>query len=175
MRIQLADWLAQGSPAPLRWGDPLAAVVAHWPEAKAEVDEQLRRGYPFAYLDEVEFYFEGDKGNEFAQLSEIVIKAWAIAPHDASAYFDYGWLRKGLTLGQVQAALDAAAIAYQLERGPAFNTPNLRTATGVLFAFYADQAYVTPADDAAAELSKVYLTQAASTAATSKTNSPDPL
>ena len=104
MRIQLADWLARGRPAPLRWGDPLAAVVAHWPEAEAEVDEQLRRGYPFAHLDEVEFYFEGVEGNEFAQLSEIVIKAWAIAPHDASAYFDYGWLRKGLTLAQVQAA-----------------------------------------------------------------------
>ena len=66
--------------------------------------------------------------------------------------FDYGWLRRGLTNAQVQAALQAQGVAYRVDPGPAFQTPNLRTTSGVLFAFDSD--FEVEAD---AELMRIYL------------------
>jgi hypothetical protein len=48
--------------------------------------------------------------------------------------------------------LQVKGITYRLECGPAFQTPNLRTVTGVLFSFYSD--FETEAE---AELMNVYL------------------
>jgi len=133
----------------LHWGDSRQSLNRLWPAAQAELDAEVAAGFPFLELDGVEFYFEGDG---FDQLCEICIKVWAWAPGDASAYFDYGWLRKGLTNVQVQDALRAQGIAYRVELGPAFQTPNLRTATGVIFGFYSD--FDIPAE---AEIMNVYL------------------
>lgn len=149
MPIQLAEWLRTGLIPPLRWGATVRDFVETWPTAQAEIDQLRASGYPFIVLDDVEFYFTTDA---FEDLCEICLKVWTLAEDATSAYFDYGWLRKGLTNSQVQAALQAQGIAYQVERGPVFKTPNMRTANGVLFSFYSD--FDTEAD---AELMNVYL------------------
>jgi len=148
MLIQLREWLRTGLISPLRWGATARDFIELWPTAQAEIDQLRTNGYPFMVLDGVEFYFTTDT---FEDLCEICLKAWTLAPDATSAYFDYGWLREGLTNSQVQAALQAQGIAYQVERGPAFQTPNLRTVAGVLFSFYSD--FETEAE---AELMNVY-------------------
>lgn len=147
--ISLADWLRSGHPFPLRWGDARPALDALWPGAQAELDGEVAAGYPFLELEGVEFYFEG---TAFNGLCEICLNVWTWESGAPSVYVDYGWLHRGLTQAQVQAALQAQGVAYQVEPGPAFQTPNLRTAQGVLFAFYSD--FEVAAD---AELMKVYL------------------
>ncbi|RZK28031.1 MAG: hypothetical protein EOO61_22615 [Hymenobacter sp.] len=149
MPIQLAEWLRTGLLSPLHWGATARDLVEALPAAQAEIDQLRTGGYPFIVLDGIEFYFTTDT---FEDLCEICMKVWTLAEDATSAYFDYGWLRKGLTNSQVQIALQAQGIAYQVERGPAFKTPNLRTATGVLFSFYTD--FDTETD---AELMNAYL------------------
>lgn len=149
MLIQLAEWLRTGSILPLQWGATAPDFVKLWPTAQMEIAQLRANGYPFIVLDDVEFYFTTDT---FEDLCEICLKVWTIADDTTATYFEYGWLRRGLTNRQVQAALRAQGVAYHVERGPAFQTPNLRTAEGVLFSFYSD--FDTEAD---AELMKVYL------------------
>jgi hypothetical protein len=149
MPIQLTQWLRTGLISPLRWGATARDLIELWPTAQAEIDQLRANDYPFIVLDSVEFYFTTDT---FKDLCEICLKAWTLAPDATSSYFDYGCVRGGLTNSQVQAALQAQDIAYQVERGPALQTPNLRTATGVLFSFYSD--FDAEAD---AELMNVYL------------------
>jgi hypothetical protein len=149
MLIQLAKWLRTGQIAPLQWGTSARDFVELWPTAQAEIAHLQASGYPYIVLDEVEFYFTTDA---FEDLCEICIQVWRLPEEVAATYFEYGWLRKGLNNQQVQAALKAQGIAYYVERGPAFQTPNLRTDGGVLFGFYSD--FEAEAD---AELMKVYL------------------
>jgi hypothetical protein len=149
MPIQLAEWLRTGHISPLRWGATAHDLVDCWPAAQVEIDHLRAFGCPYIVLDDVEFYFTTDP---FEDLCEICIQVWALPQEATSGYFEYGWLRPELTNSQVQAALQAQGIAYQLERGPTFQTPNLRTAEGILFGFYSD--FETEAD---ARLMKIYL------------------
>jgi hypothetical protein len=149
MTIYLLDWLRTGLPSPLQWGATQADFLQLWPDAHAEMDAQAAAGYPFLTLGGVEFYFQTDS---FSDLCEICIKAWALAEGERSPYFEYGWVRQDLTNAQVQAALQALGVGYQVERGPTFQTPNLRTTQGVLFVFDSD--FET---EAGGELMKVYL------------------
>ena len=149
MPIEVVDWLRTGHISPLQWGDTAHDLIQLWPTAQEEVDYLQAAGYPFLVLDGVEFYFTTDW---LEDLCEICIKVWTLAQNEQSTYFDYGCLHKGLTNRQVQAILQAQGIAYQLEHGPAFQTPTLRTAAGVLFSFYSD--FVTEAE---AEVMNVYL------------------
>jgi hypothetical protein len=149
MRIKLVEWFRTGHISPLQWGSSEHDFSRLWSSAQAEIAQARAAGYPFLMLDSVEFYFTTDC---FEDLYEICIKAWTLARNELSTYFDYGWLHKGLTNAQVQATLQSQGIAYQLERGLAFQTPNLRTASGVLFSFYPD--FDTEAN---AELMNVYL------------------
>jgi hypothetical protein len=151
MLIQLAEWLRTGQIAPLQWGTSVHDFVVRWPTVAAEIAHLQASGYPYIVLDEVEFYFTA---NAFEDLCEICIQVWTLSADATSTYFNYGWLRKGLTHQQVQAALQAHGVAYRVERGPAFQTPNLRTAEGVVFGFYSD--FEAEAD---AELMKVYLSR----------------
>jgi hypothetical protein len=149
VQIQLAEWLRTGHILPLRWGATAHNLVDCWPSAQAEIEQLRAFGYPYIVLDDVEFYFTRDT---FENLCEICIQVWALPEDATSAYFEYGWLRPGLTNSEVQTALQAQGIGYQVERGPECKTPNLRTAEGVLFGFYSD--FETEAD---AKLMKVYL------------------
>ena len=148
MTIPLTNWFSTGLPSPLQWGATRHDFLRLWPGIDTELDDQAA-GYPFVMLDVVEFYFQTDT---FSDLCEVCIKAWALAEAEPSPYFDYGWLRRGLTNAQVQAALQAQGVAYRVDPGPAFQTPNLRTTSGVLFAFDSDFAV-----EADAELMRIYL------------------
>jgi hypothetical protein len=149
MRIPLTEWIRTGLPSPLQWGATRPDFLRLWPGLSAELDAQAAAGYPLLMLDPVEFYFQTDP---FSDLCEVCIKAWALAEEEPSPYFDYGWLRRDLTNAQVQTALQAQGVAYRVDPGPAFQTPNLRTQSGVLFAF--DTVFDNAAD---AKLMKVYL------------------
>jgi hypothetical protein len=150
MLLQLAEWLRIGHILPLRWGAAAHNLVKFWPVTAQAVIEQLRAfGCPYIVLDDVEFYFTTDA---LEDLCEICIQVCALLENATSAYFEYGWLRQGLTNSQVQPALQERGLAYQVERGPTFQTPNLRAAEGVVFSFYSD--FETEAD---AKLMKVYL------------------
>ena len=149
MTIPLTEWFCTGLPSPLQWGATRHDFLRLWPSIQAELNAQTAASYPFLTLGEVEFYFNADG---FSDLCEVCIKAWALTEAEPSPYFDYGWLRRDLTNTQVQAALQAQGVAYRVDPGPAFQTPNLRTKSGVLFAFDSD--FEVEAD---AELMKVYL------------------
>ena len=149
MKIHLTDWFRTGLPSPFQWGATRPDFLRLWPNIHAELDGQAAAGCPYLTLDGVEFYFQSDT---FSDLCEVCIKAWSLQEEEASSYFDYGWLRRDLTNTQVQAALQAQGVAYRVELGPTFQTPNLRTESGVLFAF--DSELEVAAD---AELMKVYL------------------
>ena len=149
MTIPLTEWFCTGRPSPLQWGATRHDFLRLWPGLDAELDGQAAAGYPYLTLGEVEFYFQTDP---FSDLCEVCIKAWALAEEEPSPYFDYGWLRRDLTNAQVQAALQAQGVAYRVDPGPASQTPNLRTNSGVLFAFDPDFEI-----EANAELMKVYL------------------
>ncbi len=149
MPIELVDWINTGHISPLQWGDTAHHLSQLWPTARGEIADLRAAGYPFVVLDNVEFYFTTDW---YEDLCEICIKVWTLAENEQSTRFDYGWLHKGLTNSQVQATLQVKGITYRLECGPVFQTPNLRTVTGVLFSFYSD--FETEAE---AELMNVYL------------------
>ncbi|HEX8658357.1 MAG TPA: hypothetical protein VF690_12515 [Hymenobacter sp.] len=148
MKISLTEWIRTGLPSPLQWGATRHDFLRLWPGLHAELDAQAA-GYPFLMLGAVEFYFQTDT---FSDLCEVCIKAWALGEGEQCPYFDYGWLRRDLTNARVRAALQAQGVAYRVDPGPAFQTPNLRTNSGVLFAFDSD--FEVEAD---AELMKVYL------------------
>jgi hypothetical protein len=149
MLIQLNDWLLTGRIAPFHWGiskDDLCRIL---PSAQGEIDELLAAGFPYVVLDGVEFYFTG---NTFEDLAEIVIQTWKLDAKHSSTYFDYGWLQSGLKNAQVHQVLKGQNVSYKTERGPHFQTPNLRTSKGILFAFYSDFEH-----EPDAELMNVYL------------------
>jgi len=153
VKISLNDWLRLGTIRPLKWGASLSDFFNLWPTEKAGFEQLIRLGYPFLDLDNIEFYFED---NGFQHLNEVVIKVWCLSQEEASPYFDYGWLRADLSFWQVQAALCQLDIAHAVERGPAYNTPGIRTSSGCLFAFYVDDEQ----KDEDAILAKIYLAQA---------------
>ncbi len=152
MKISLNDWLRQGTIQPLQWGASLSDFFSLWPVEEENFKQLINLGYPFLCLDNIEFYFEG---NHFNHLAELVIKVWCLSEKEPSAYFDYNWLRAGLTYAQVRTALSELNILHAIERGPAYNTPNIRTASGCLFAFYADDEQ----SDENVILAKIYLTE----------------
>jgi hypothetical protein len=132
MKASVTDWIRTGAIAPLHWSMSLQDMLLLWPSAQAQADDLLARGYPFFLLDECEFYFQDE---ELTHLCEVVIKVLNLCEPSHAAYLDYGWLRADLPLPKVRAILDQSAIAYEPERGPSFQTPNLRTSHGILLAF----------------------------------------
>lgn len=151
MRVSVTDWIRTGRIAPLHWGMSLKEMLTLWPSAQAHADDLLARGYPFFLLDECEFYFLDE---ELTHLCEVIIKVLNLSQPSHAQYFDYGWLRVGLALHEVRENLNQSAVQYELERGPRFQTPNLRTSHGVLFASDPDFE-----KEAEAELLKLYFTE----------------
>jgi len=155
VKISLNDWLRLGTIGPLQWGASLPDFFNLWPTEKGNFKQLIRLGYPFLSLDNIEFYFEDDN---FHHLHELVIKVWCLSKKASSPYFDYAWLHADLTYPQVRVALHKLEIPHAVERGPAHNTPHIRTSSGCLFAFYvADEQH-----DEDAVLAKIYLTRISS-------------
>jgi hypothetical protein len=152
VKISLNDWLRLGTIQPLEWGASLPDFFSLWPTEKAGFKQSIRLGCPFLDLGNIEFYFEDDN---FHHLNELVIKVWCLSKKESSLYFDYDWLHADLTFPQVRAALYKLGIPHVVERGPAFNTPNIRTSSGCLFTFYPD----LEQEDEDAILAKIYLAQ----------------
>jgi hypothetical protein len=137
MKFVITEWIKRGDISPLHWGDSLKQIQLLFPNSSDEIASLKGRGYPFIILDFVEFYFSNDK--DFSDLEEIVIKAVSLYRGIITEFIDPDWLTCNLTFKIVSEKLNDMKVKWHVELGPYFNTANIRTATGMLFAFDADE------------------------------------
>lgn len=150
MKFVITDWIKSGDILPLQWGNSLEQLAEIFPGSSTEIASLKRRGYPFIIFDFVEFYFTDDKN--FLELEEIVIKAVSLYSGITTQFFDHDWLTDDLAFEFVSKKLTEMRISWYIERGPHCDTPNIRTSTGVVFAFDRDRE-----SDSDAVLQKIYL------------------
>lgn len=149
MKLKVTEWIRTGEIHPLKWWDSASKIKESFVGSSKEIQKLINFGYPYLVLDFVEFYFETD---DFKRLDEILIKNISVQKGIETEFLDPDWLTEGLTLEMVQNKLTELKIKWKTERGPHFNTPNIRTSKGVLLAFDPNRD-----NDLDAELVKIYL------------------
>jgi len=150
MKFKITDWIRNGNINPLKWGDSAEDICRLFENSSKEIISLKERNFPFIILDFVEFYFAGDIN--FVDLNEIIIKPISLYKGVRNKFIDPGWLTCDLSFDIVGKKLSELNVDWYIERGPHFNTPNIRTISGQLFAFDPDRE-----KDNEAELSKIYL------------------
>ena len=151
MKINITDWIESGNIYPLNWGDSEADFIRYFPDSKKEIEGLKQRKYPLIILDFVEFYFDKDK-TEFIGLNEIIIKIISINESNQYAFFEPSWLSEINTFKTISKKLTDLNISWKIERGPHFNTPNIRINSNILFGFDSERI-----NDNEAELIKIYI------------------
>lgn len=150
MKFKITDWIKNENISPLNWGDSVKEICNLFKNSSKEIISLKERNYPYIILDFVEFYFT-DTIN-FIDLNEIIIKPMSLYNGIRTKYIEAGWLSRGLTFEVVSKKLTGLKLDWYIERGPHFNTPNIRTVSGQFFAFEKDGH-----TDKKAELLKIYL------------------
>jgi hypothetical protein len=150
MKFKITDWIKNGNISPLNWGDSADEVSRLFKNSSKEIISLKERNYPFIVLDFVEFYFTDDIN--FVDLNEIIIKPISVYKEIRTKFIDPGWLSQDLSFDVVSKKLSELNVNWYVERGPHYNTPNIRTLSGQFFAFDPDRE-----DDNDAELMKIYL------------------
>lgn len=150
MKFKITDWIENENISPLNWGDSANEICNLFKNSSKEIILLKERNYPYIVLDFVEFYFT-DNIN-FIDLNEIIIKPISLYKGIRTKFIEAGWLSQGLTFEVVSKKLTELKLDWYIERGPHFNTPNIRTVSGQLFVFEKDGR-----TDKKAELMKIYI------------------
>ncbi|MDB5276154.1 MAG: hypothetical protein JWR61_1109 [Ferruginibacter sp.] len=150
MKLIITDWIKNGSITPLNWGDSSEEISHLFSNSSGEIISLKQRHYPFIIIDFVEFYFSDDIN--FVGLNEIIIKPISLYKGIQTKSIDPGWLTQELSFENVSTKLTELQVHWHIERGPYYDTPNIRTESGQLFAFDPDRM-----EDNDAQLMKIYL------------------
>jgi hypothetical protein len=152
MKLEITDWIKNGNIFPLKWGDSSIQIEENFKDSVIEIELLRQRNYPFIILDFVEFYFDDDKN--YTGLNEVIIKPVSLYNGIVTNFINPNWLTNNLTFTTISAKLTELKIIWEVEYGPAFKTPNIRTSSGTLFAFELDKEKI---EDSV--LMKIYLHQ----------------
>jgi hypothetical protein len=132
MKIKVED-LLHGQLHPLFWGMNEMDFVAALPGSNEEIQESKRLKYPMLTFDDIEFYFDG---NNYDNLSEIIVQAHWVEPNSSRAYFKFGWINNQLTYIAVKNKLAELGWPFEEQISKYGKSPLLIINHYAVFAFY---------------------------------------